>query len=147
MTRQIKFRAWDKENKVMRNVRELSFDDDSTLHGLLSENEGENTLGRVFLGEPVMVDVGNENHPEGWLDDYPLMQFTGLLDKNGKGKEIYEGDILLNKNWNMDAGAYEEWKTQVMWDANEGRWDGIDGERVEVIGNIYENKELLDKKK
>jgi uncharacterized phage protein (TIGR01671 family) len=87
------------------------------------------------------------------------MQFTGLLDKNGK--EIYEGDILTADFYPyMDEGV-RNYLSIVEWEApgfmgfkhlvnstKRGISDGIgeyleETEQFEVIGNIYENPELL----
>ena len=84
-----------------------------------------------------------------------LMQFTGLLDKNGK--EIYEGDIVQAKYPYGTTGV-------IAWIDKRGGFmikmiDGLNGGaaydkegyklnsfKCEVIGNIYENPELLDNK-
>jgi uncharacterized phage protein (TIGR01671 family) len=103
---------------------------------------------------------------------YKLMQFTGLKDKNGK--EIYEGDILklhCSSNKEHVVTATIEWlgvsffprihNTKVfgghprrevpMWEMHSwcGTHDCLTGwpEKLEVIGNIYENPELLDEPK
>ena len=60
----------------------------------------------------------------------PIMQFTGLKDKNGK--EIYEGDIMKNYDYHFFV---------VEWNKKNARWDNCFGR--EVIGNIYENPELI----
>jgi uncharacterized phage protein (TIGR01671 family) len=80
--------------------------------------------------------------------DVEIIQSTGLFDKNGK--EIYEGDLLQSNEWNCNC--------QVVW--NGGGFTLLEGEtssnlennltdadgfeiEFEVIGNIYENPELL----
>jgi hypothetical protein len=79
-------------------------------------------------------------------DRYEIMQYTGLKDKNGK--EIYEGDILYYESCDD--------KKEVMWgpildhDTKMGYGDGwglvSTDEDAEIIGNIYENPELLEGK-
>ena len=79
-----------------------------------------------------------------WKERHEITQYTGLNDKNGK--EIYEGDIFETTS---GVVAVVEWE-------NNGRFLGftVESERkivyvgrepkVEVIGNIYENPELLE---
>lgn len=84
-------------------------------------------------------------------------QFTGLRDKNGK--EIYEGDILkwrCTKSGSKKERLYtvmieiHSWRDKLTihdngekWATGKSYWNAEDRE---VIGNIYENSELLDKK-
>lgn len=77
-----------------------------------------------------------------------VCQFTGLCDKNGR--EIYEGDILRRDGYEEDIMAVLFHKGMFGW------WDYIDGreftviagwepeERLEIIGNIYQNPELVE---
>ena len=81
-------------------------------------------------------------------DEIELMQFTGIKDKNSK--EIYEGDILRSGNkegvsfvvWGLDGWRFNSWMPESMdlyphVNITRGR------EIAEVIGNIYENPELI----
>lgn len=121
MNRIIKFRAWLIDAKKWYNVD---------------------------ITDSSSVGVLNVNYK------YELCQFTGLLDKNGK--EIYEGDVMhggfeghkSNRvvKWSDQNGAFfvlsNSATEKVDWD------DCLTAERIniaeyEVIGNIYENPELL----
>ena len=131
----IKFRAWDKKEKKMCN--------ESLMIGNIGLGEGS-----VIVTED--VEKGNE---------LIWMQFTGLKDKNGK--EIFEGDIChVNENQTEDGcfdmlGAYGEFGIIIfnkdgcfgMELTDTKRIYKIDDEEIEIIGNIYENKELLEEKK
>ena len=73
----------------------------------------------------------------------PEMQYTGLKDKNGK--EIYEGDILRDDRvdeYNLYEIKWNEYGTYA--DGLEDEiWEDVANDYLEVIGNIYENPELL----
>ena len=119
--RVLKFRAWHKKEKYMQEV-------DGYYLYLASGRIYESTT-KDWHGME-LNDV---------TDQYELMQFTGLLDKNGK--DIYEGDIVTGLD------AFRELKTaEVIYDdggfypLHEGEFYWKD---IEVIGNIFDNPELL----
>ena len=87
----------------------------------------------VEMSEPFDLNKGD---PDTFPLGLPLMQYTGLKDKNGK--EIYDGDILKNEDYNRTRVM--EWENDVVpfcfdYYESPGDW--------EIIGNIYENPELL----
>ena len=125
--KEIKFRAWLKEDKKMVNVETMDFADKSMQYLEKSEIVNAYLLRRVIF------------------DDIELMQYTGLKDKNGK--EIYEGDIVvLNniENDNMCIVRYEHSRYRLEgWGLREDL-SNAEARFLEVVGNIYENKNLLE---
>ena len=121
MPREIKFRVWDVLN------RSYVYSADKESGWFLVKLNGE------------VVD-GNGRHYD---EIYPIQQFTGLKDKNGK--DIYEGDILiaLNRTTNRQIEVtYKESEGAFLF---EGRlaFDFFQFNDVIVVGNIFENPELL----
>lgn len=125
--REIKFRAWLKEDKRMVNVETMDFTDKSIQYLKKSEINNAYILRRESF------------------DDVELMQHTGLKDKNGK--EIYEGDIVvLNniENDNMCIVRYEHSSYRLEgWSLREDL-SNVEDRFLEVVGNIYESKNLLE---
>jgi len=128
MKREIKFRAW--LPKLCKMIYIGSNRNDTAVWIC----EGGFNVVDHFTGSP--VSLGTDE------DGAELMQFTGLLDKNGR--EIYEGDII---KLFVDYGDETETEIAeiVYLDGSFGTpTDQISGAvDCEVIGNIYENSELL----
>ncbi len=86
------------------------------------------------------------NLDEEWSrNDTILMQFTGLKDKNGK--EIFEGDIVKCVNGNLMEVRWEDDTCGFVVCNKDSRGYLTKGFVLKVIGNIYENPELLGEKK
>jgi len=141
--REIKFRAWDNSDKIMYKDIQLGirFDDGSVYH-----------FEDFFMP------------PQGDYHDWVLMQFTGLQDKNGV--DIYEGDIVKihyvgspvvgsvefyqkhdyeDGKWALRTAGWilADFKRKTGKEACEMGWHFSIEELREVIGNIYQNPELL----
>lgn len=119
--RDIKFRVWDVKRKDM-------IDDVS-----VSSN---------------YVEFDQEQY--GTYEEFIPMQYTGL--KDSKNREVYEGDILKGSAWPYDEVFAVQWQEESMgfvfakngWMYNHFIEEmGRDMSIFEVIGNIYENRDLL----
>ena len=126
--RETKFRAWDKQDKRMITHKQ-------DFIPLLVTSAGVFRLS-PFHKEPV--------YHLGPKDRFELMQYTGLKDKNGA--EIYEGDIVQSKDYLPSIVEYDESRCCFMFHdlvVADGEYYKVH-EEWEVIGNIYENPELLE---
>ncbi len=126
MMRPIKYRAWLIPKGKMYPVEALNFHPEN----------GEVTY--VFITE----------HAYGIpVKDVILREFTGLKDR--QGKEIYEGDILRIEDATAQVIFWERPpEFGLNFHHNEDKWCedwnlSDDSERMEIVGNIYENAELL----
>lgn len=132
--REIKFRVWDKENKVWIDSFHIRKNGD------------------------VMFDLGGYGEDVSVLQNIVLVQYTGLNDKNGK--EIYEGDYLKDSEGfyfevvfgklPLDKSGDCVCTFQSYYAKGLGKWGQpahYEAEEIadwmEVVGNIYENPELL----
>lgn len=122
-----KFRAWDKVNKKLKQVYSIDFDENGEIQSIKDEYTKPNEMYAMFE-----------------IEYFELMQSTGLKDINGT--EIYEGDIVKNiydeiyvVKW-FDAGFHLEEKYNGGFDYSELHF----GNNKEVIGNIYENQDLME---
>ena len=113
------------------------------------------SLNRMYQPDEVMVGGGNiwiideDSVAGGWIvnNDLHLMQSTGLADKNGK--EIFEGDIVkMSKDVYSEPTYYEVVRHRGGAYRLDSKQHGCElwlrHTDCEVVGNVYENQELLE---
>lgn len=119
----LQFQAWDTHSELMLTWSDIFRLDQDGLYPFLN-----------------MIEDGR----------HIVRQFTGLLDRNGK--EIYEGDIVQSTLTSRQIGKviFEDGIYKVLWSKNNPFNDEYDSflhnviRSSEVIGNIYENSELIN---
>lgn len=128
-SRLFRFRAWVR-NELMVNVISIDFNNEFITW---DDNQYDRCV------------PPNKYYEIETFNDIVLMQYTNLNDR--EGQEIYEGDIV---EW---IGFSEIEKMQVYWrngawyfnrfECNNVDWNSVDTTKIKVIGNIFENPELL----
>ena len=148
MQNRFKFRVWDKKNKCLHHP--TLYSNFTIVNGTVVKIAATNN---TYLSNRIALE----------LDDAVIMQCTGKKDKNGK--LIYEGDLLkplgedderVEVVWNEEKarfGLMIQWIDYCYWnglyeETKTGRdyyeLDDYYAEDFEVIGNVYENPELLE---
>lgn len=146
MSREIKFRIWDKKSKKMRSVESIGFG----MIGISTKGYPVvNALGKnCIVNEDILIHREN--------GEYELMQYIEIEDKNDV--EVYEDDIIKFDYYGKEISSVIEYSMGVYGFFIDGGsseadyyyyWTIADlianvGKDFEVIGNIYEDSEMLE---
>ena len=172
MNDRFKFRFYDKNKKIVtkgieeENDKKIMINENSDYSTLKTTYGQDEWWWCVEAGMPTVLEYFEQQSWDG-DKDFVIMQCTGLKDKNGK--LIYEGDIINDKSnhirvvvWEQDCFKYPALKTSryfhrpISNKLEERKIDlrakltfqdavgKCDKKHFEVIGNIYENNELLE---
>lgn len=128
--REIKFRAWNKDWKLMvqpEDIEAIMFDDVTSQACDVKFN---------------ITTTDGQQNSNVWEDspDIVLMQFTGLKDKNDK--EIWEGDVLMNNDQPWEVYYADGAWRLVLRGGDKASNDHLlllEDKHSEVVGNIYES--------
>lgn len=130
--REIKFN-WRRKRMREIKFRGKMIDDGEWVVGcLIRASEKESVI---------VVDVAKGEVQ--WVFSETVGQYTGLKDKNGK--EIYEGDVVWCRAGEHRSGIWEyEKRFVVEYGWSQSMWEMFMCDEIEVIGNIYDNPDLLE---
>ena len=137
--RAIKFRAWYKGCQFPLDLQNLEdYEKPQMIYNVQKLYDGSGAdLNGILGGYSAFGSLVNN-------EDFVIQQFTGLTDKNDK--EIYEGDICNTRDGDLlTCYDYNSFIYMVLFSEEHSGVNGYSQKELEVIGNIYENPELLKK--
>ena len=147
--REIKFRVWDVQRKVLANVTSIMW---------LSEDEIEIDHDKNGLREPFQIneDTAILEQFTGFHDSTTWKELTeqerkdwtmnGHMPSEWRGREVYEGDVVLVEKFRKGVIRYLEKEAlfAVDFSSHLSRLCDTTSDYIEIIGNIHDKPELVD---